>query len=67
MIDSTTYTDSKNRKEIVPQITLNKFDDPKDEWSFYNKMEILLRATEQYTGNMKHNVVSGILLIQKYY
>ena len=58
MIESTTYMDSVRNHELVPQFTLSAFDNPDDEWSLYENLDILGRANEQFTGEMKHNLVS---------
>ena len=58
MIESTTYMDSVRKYELVPQFTLSAFENPGDEWSLYEKLDILRRANEQFNGDMKHNMVS---------
>ena len=57
MIESTTYMDSVRKHELVPQFTLSAFDHPDDEWNFYEQLDILKRANEQFNGDMKHNLV----------
>ena len=59
MIQSTTYVDSVERKELVPLFTLNKFDNPDEEWNTTEMREIFQRIDTQFNGNMKHNFVSN--------
>ena len=58
MIESTTYMDSVEKDELVPQFTLSAFENPDDEWNFYEKLAILRRMNEQFNGDMKHNMAS---------
>ena len=59
MIESTTYKDSVERGELVPQITLNKLANPDDEWNLMEMQEIGSRSLNQMMGDMTHNSVSN--------
>jgi len=50
--------DSVEKDELVPQFTLSAFENPDDEWNFYEKLAILRRMNEQFNGDMKHNMAS---------
>ena len=52
MIESTTYMDSVEKNELVPQFTLSAFENPDDEWNFYEKLAILRRMNEQFNGRV---------------
>ena len=58
MVDSTTYRDSVERGELVPQITLNKLAKPEEEWTLLELEEIASKSLNQYVGDMSHNSVS---------
>ena len=57
MIESTTYMDSVIQQELVPQFTLNMFENPEDEWNMREMMEMFQRIDDQFNGNMQHNFV----------
>ena len=57
MIESTTYMDSVGQQELVPQFTLNMFENPEDEWNMREMKEIFQRIDDQFNGNMEHNFV----------
>ena len=60
MIASSTYIDSMEKGELVPQFTLSKFQNPEDEWTYWEYLEILQRGNEQYNGESEHNLVGFI-------
>lgn len=43
MLESPNYVASKDKGELVPQLTLNKFDNPEDEWSWWEKLQIVFK------------------------
>lgn len=43
MLESPNYVASKDKGELVPQLTLNKFDNPDDEWSWWEKLQIVFK------------------------
>jgi len=43
MLESPNYLASKERGEMVPMMTLNKFADPKDEWNWWEKLQIMVK------------------------
>ena len=49
MIQSTTYLDSVENGELVPQITLSPLANPDDEWSTLELGEILYKQTISYS------------------
>ena len=62
MVDSTTYRDSVERGELVPQITLNRLAKSEEEWTLLELEEIASKSLNQYVGDMSHNSVSLILI-----
>ena len=48
MLESPNYVASKEKGELVPQLTLNKFDNPEDEWSWWEKLQIVFKM---FTGD----------------
>ena len=58
MLESTTYMDSVAKGELVPQIMLNPFVNPDEDWSLIEMTEILQRQYNQWNGDMTHNGVS---------
>jgi carotenoid cleavage dioxygenase-like enzyme len=46
MLESPNYIDSVNAGELIPQVTLNKFTNPEDEWNFIEKTEIMYGMTQ---------------------
>jgi len=58
MIESSSYKDSVEKKELVPQITLGPFENSEEDWNMFEMKEIFERTDEQFNGNMEHNVVS---------
>ena len=61
MVESTTYMDSVKNKELAPMALLGGFENPEDEWSMMEMMEIMGKANDQSKGNMEHNMVSIIV------
>ena len=57
MIESTTYMDSVNKGELVPQVTLGALEIPEEDWNMSEMKEIIDRSNEQFHGNMEHNMV----------
>ena len=59
MIHSTTYVDSVDNGELVPQITLNPLVNSEDEWTLLEIGEIVAKMTKQWFhfGDGKHNGV----------
>jgi len=52
MLESPNYLASRERGEMVPMMTLNKFTDPEDEWSWWEKLQIMVKmATGDEFGN----------------
>ena len=43
MLDSPNYVASKEKGELVPMVTLNKFDNEEDEWSWWEKLHIVFK------------------------
>ena len=41
MLETPNYKKSVKKGELTPQMTFNYFDNPEDEWSFWEKMTIL--------------------------
>ena len=41
MLETPNYLKSVKKGELVPQMTFNYFDNPEDEWSFFEKLEIM--------------------------
>ena len=60
MIESTTYMDSLEAGELVPQITLNKLKNPDEEWTLLEMEKIGERSINMFFGDMTHNAVSFI-------
>ena len=60
MIESTTYVDSVKAGELVPQILLNPFPNPDDEWNIFEMEKIMERSFNQFYGDGSHNAVSMI-------
>ena len=60
MIESSTYMDSLQNQELVPQFTLSAFEGPEDEWNVREMFQILWHAINQYFGAMDHNMVYKI-------
>ena len=60
MIESSTYMDSLQNQELVPQFTLSAFEGPEDEWNVKEMFQILVHAINQYFGAMDHNMVYKI-------
>ena len=58
MIESTTYMDSLEAGELVPQITLNKLKNPDEEWTVLEMKKIGERSINMFFGDMTHNAVS---------
>ena len=62
MIASSTYIDSVEQGELVPQFTLSTFQNPEDEWTYWEYLEIMQRGNEQFNGESEHNLVGFIYL-----
>ena len=60
MIASSTYIDSMEKGELVPQFTLSTFQNPEDEWTYWEYLEIMQRGNEQFNGESEHNLVGFI-------
>ena len=60
MIASSTYIDSMEKGELVPQFTLSTFQNPADEWTYWEYLEIMQRGNEQFNGQSEHNLVGFI-------
>ena len=60
MLESTTYMDSVAKGELVPQIMLNPFVNPDEDWSLFEVTEILQKQYNQWNGDMTHNGVSNL-------
>ena len=60
MIESTTYMDSLEAGELVPQITLNKLKNPDEEGTLLEMEEFGERSINMFFGDMTHNAVSFI-------
>ena len=58
MLESSTYVDSVAKGELVPQIVMNKFTNPEDEWSLWDLEEIMERQFNFWYGEGNHNAVS---------
>ena len=59
MIESTSYMDSSGKGELAPIMTLGGFSNPEvDEWNAGEMIDILVKANEQFNGDMEHNAVS---------
>ena len=58
MLESTTYMDSVAKGELVPQIMLNPFVNPDEDWTLLEVAEILQHQYNQWNGDMSHNGVS---------
>ena len=43
MLDSPNYLASKEKGELVPMVTLNKFDNEEDEWTWWEKLHIVFK------------------------
>ena len=43
MLDSPNYVASKEKGELVPMVTLNKFDNVEDEWTWWEKLHIIFK------------------------
>ena len=43
MLESPTYLASVAAGELVPQLTLNKFSSPEEEWSWLERLEIIYK------------------------
>ena len=43
MLDSPNYVASKEKGELVPMVTLNKFDNEEDEWTWWEKLHIIFK------------------------
>ena len=69
MIASSTYMDSVEKGELVPQFTLSTFQNPEDEWTYWEYLEIMQRGSEQYNGESEHNLVSLFIahILSKYF
>ena len=57
MIESSTYKDSVEKGELVPQITLNPFKNKTEEWTPKEVLELTKRLNNQGIGDMSHNGV----------
>ena len=57
MVQSTTYKDSVENGELVPQFLLGFFEDPEEEWTMSEEMSILQKSQDQFNGKMEHNMV----------
>ena len=62
MIESSTYRDSVEKGELVPQITLNPFKNKSEEWTQKEVLEITKRLNNQGIGDMSHNGVRHLFL-----
>ena len=58
MIKSSTYKDSVDAGEYVPQINLSKFANPEDEWNIFEMLQIMIKVLIQFFGNASYNAVS---------
>ena len=54
MLGSSTYLDSVEKGELVPQIILNPMVNPDDEWSLWEMEEIMERMFNFWYGDGKH-------------
>ena len=52
--------DSVAKGELVPQIMLNPFANPDEDWSLFEVTEILQKQYNQWNGDMTHNGVSNL-------
>jgi len=52
MMESPNYMASREMGELVPMLTLNKFANPEDEWTWWEKLQILSKA---FTGDTYGN------------
>ena len=43
MLDSPNYVASKEKGELVPMVTLNKFANEEDEWTWWEKLHIIFK------------------------
>ena len=43
MLDSPNYVASKEKGELVPMVTLNKFDNEEDEWTWWEQLHIIFK------------------------
>jgi len=57
MVQSTTYKDSVENGELVPQFLLGFFEDPEEEWTMSEEISILQKSQDQFNGKMEHNMV----------
>ena len=48
MLESPNYVASRDNGELVPQVTLNKFRDSDEEWTWWEKLQI---AFKMLTGD----------------
>lgn len=48
MLDSPNYVASKAAGELVPMVTLNKFKNAEEEWSWWEKLQIMFKM---FTGD----------------
>ena len=62
MIESTTYMQSVENGELVPQITLSKLAVPEEEWTLLDMEKILEKNMNQWFGDMTNNAVSNLLV-----
>ena len=43
MLESPNYVASVEKGELVPMVTLNKFDNVEDEWTWWEKLHIIFK------------------------
>ena len=43
MLESPNYVASVKKGELVPMVTLNKFDNVEDEWTWWEKLHIIFK------------------------
>jgi hypothetical protein len=48
MLESPNYVASTEAGELVPQLTLNKFNNAEDEWTWWEKLQIVFKM---FTGD----------------
>lgn len=55
MLESPNYVASREKGEMVPMMTLNKFADPEDEWNWWEKLQIMVKmfAGTEFDGSNK--------------
>ena len=53
MLESPNYLASVAAGELVPQLTLNRFSSPEEEWSWWERLEIVVKmaAMKEFDNN----------------